>query len=91
MMWPPSLVFIRTGRIKLWLPLFLLWPLVAVLALVLEPMALLAGMLVLPLGWKRARSVMVFIPNMIRLFVLLRGFEVDVVDGKGTGFGLRLI
>ncbi len=91
MMCPPSLVFIRTGRIKLWLPVFLLWPLVAILALVLEPLALLAGMLILPLGWKRARNVVLFIPNLVRLFVMLRGFEVDVADGEGTGFGLRLI
>jgi len=90
-MCPPSLVFIRTGRIKLWLPVFLLWPLVAILALVLEPLALLAGMLILPLGWKRARNVVLFIPNLVRLFVMLRGFEVDVADGEGTGFGLRLI
>ena len=77
---PPLLIKISipfessTGR--LWLPLFLIYPFLAVLALILLPLVLVAALLLWPMGW--SRTVILAGPYLYRLICALRGLEVDI-------------
>ena len=85
MIWPPSILRIRVARpgrrrIGLWLPLFLLWPLLLVLAALLGTLALVAMVLM-------GRRGTTMLRGLGRLFVMacaVRGLKVDVdqPDGK---------
>ncbi len=81
---PPS--FIRVTRTQggrkltgLWLPVILLWPLLAALALVAFAVAVPVSLALRPLGY--GRSVLWSVPCLVRLFIAARGLEVDLVDG----------
>ncbi len=89
MIFPPSILHYRnvppgSWRIGCWVPLFLLWPLllaVGLLVMVFQVLrALLGG------GWKTVTLV----PRLCVLFCRFRGLRVDVRDGKRS-FRLRLI
>lgn len=85
MIWPPSILRIRVARrgrrrIGLWLPLFLLWPLLVALAALLGPLLLVGAVLLR----RRGRAI---VRGLGRLFVIacaVRGLKVDVdqADGK---------
>ena len=88
MLIPPSLIHLRIGRFGLWLPLFLLWPLLAILEVLLLPFAFLVALIGLPWwGWKRARCIMLFIPWTMALFASMRGLIVEV----GSSIRIRLV
>ena len=57
MSWPPSLLHLRIrGRSRgfgLWLPLFIIWPPITLLALTLSPLAIVLAALSWPTGWGR--------------------------------------
>ena len=57
MMWPPSLLRLRIlngkHRFGLWLPLFIVWPPVVIIALALLPFVLALSALLWPTGWGR--------------------------------------
>ncbi len=81
---PPCVVRVRLvrGRRKvlgLWLPVVLLWPVIAALAalafVVAVPLSLVLG----PSG--RGRAVLRSVPCLLRLLAATRGLEVDLVDG----------
>ena len=80
MMWPPSILRLRIRnqrhRFGLWLPLFLIWPLVMLLGLLLLPFILLAAIVLWYRGW--AKPLLLAGPSLFRLFCALRGLEVDV-------------
>jgi hypothetical protein len=61
-----------------WIPLFLIFPIVAVLVIALAPLALLAALIVLPFGY--ARTVLCA-PALFSVFCAMRGLEVDIVKG----------
>jgi hypothetical protein len=67
----------REGRmgIRLWLPLFLIYPLLAALALLLLPLVLVAALILLPLGWSRA--IILIYPRLYSVICALRELEVD--------------
>ena len=83
MIWPPSLLGIRIGKVdggfRLWLPLFLIWPPILLMALVLFPFVLLLSMLLWPAGW--GRTMLLTGPRLFRLFCALRGLVIDVKNG----------
>jgi len=81
---PPSVIRVtRTqGRRKLtglWLPVILLWPLLAALALVAFVVAVPVSLVVQP--WGYGRSVLWSVPCLVRLFTAARGLEIELVDG----------
>jgi hypothetical protein len=87
MKWPPYLLKIRVRNRRhafvLWLPLFLIWPLVLVfltaMFLILLPFALLAMLFTWETGYWR--PVLLSVPLVIRLICSLPGTKVDV-DGQ---------
>jgi hypothetical protein len=89
MNWPPYWLKIRiedeNHSFPLWLPLFIIGPLVLLLLLavflIILPFALLALIFTWELGWWR--PVIMFFPAIFRLISQLRGLKIDV--GKANG------
>jgi hypothetical protein len=89
MKWPPYLLKLRIKNPEhafgLWLPLFLIWPIVLVFLLavfvVLLPFALLAILFTWRVDWWR--PVFLGIPALLRVFCSLRGLTVDVNGRDG--------
>ena len=83
MIWPPSLLGIHIGKVdggfRLWLPLFLFWPLFLLMALALFPFVLLLSLLLWPLGW--GRNMLLTGPWLFRMFCALRRLVIDVKNG----------
>jgi len=83
MIWPPSLLGFRIGSVKrgfhLWLPLFLVWPPVLLMALALFPLVLVLALLLWPIGW--GRTMLLTGPWFFRVFCGLRGLVIDVKSG----------
>ena len=81
---PPCFVFLRIpheGRhIRLWLPLFLIFPLIAVFVLLLTPFILIAAIVLWPSGW--GRSLLLAGPALFRVLCELRGLKVDVAQSS---------
>jgi len=67
---------INSGTMRLWLPLFLIYPFLAVFALILLPLVLVAALLLWPMGW--SRTILLAGPYLYRLICALRGLEVDI-------------
>ena len=88
MMLPPALVRVRVQneerRMRLWLPVVLLWPLLAVVAAVAAPVCVLIAALGRRGG--RARRVLLAVPLMLYLLCSLRGLRVDVTGRGGHVF-----
>ncbi len=82
-MWILLVTFEPLGgrRIRLPLPLFLVWPLLAVPLLV----ALLIGLL------RRPRATCRFIPVGVRVFLGLSGLQVDTRSHEGHNIHVRFI
>lgn len=77
---PPSLLRIRViekgkRKVNLWIPLFLIWPLVIALMVVLAPVAL-----VVCLVWPKGRQVVMAGPRLLALAWAIRGLRVRVKD-----------
>ena len=83
MIWPPSLLGFRIRNANrgfgLWLPLFLIWPVIVLVALALLPLVLLLSLLLWPSGW--GRTVLLTGPWFFRVFCALRGLVIDVKSG----------
>jgi hypothetical protein len=80
MMCPPSIMWVRIRnrrrRFGLWLPLFLIWPVVLVLGLVLLPLLLICAAVLWPTGW--GRPLLLGGPVIFSLLCALRGLKVEV-------------
>jgi hypothetical protein len=89
MSWPPYLLKLHIKNpdhnFGLWLPLFLIWPIVLACLLaaffILLPFAALTIIFTWRLGWWR--SVILGIPALCRVFCNLRGMSVDVGGNDG--------
>lgn len=89
MSWPPYLLKIRLenkeNSFPIWLPLFIIWPIVLVflvaIFLVILPFALLSLLFTWELGW--CRPLFFFIPALFRLFTQLSGLKIDVGNNSG--------
>ncbi len=88
MMLPPALVRFRVqsegSRKRLWLPVFLLWPLLALATALALPVCALAA----ALYWRRGlgRPILFSVPCLLYLMCSLRGLRVDVVGGGSRVF-----
>jgi hypothetical protein len=67
-------------RFSLWLPLFLLWPLAAAVAIVLAPLVLLAALIFRPLVW--GKLALLSGPMFFGVLCALRGLELDLNLGS---------
>ena len=80
MMWPPSILRLRfrnrDHRFGLWLPLFLVWPLILAIALVLAPIFLVSAVVLWPFGW--GKPLLFAGPAIARCICSLRGLEINV-------------
>jgi hypothetical protein len=78
---PPCIMHVkiknRDTKFGLWLPLFLIYPVIAVILIALAPLALLAALIVLPLGY--ARTVLCA-PALFSVICAMRGLEVDIIN-----------
>ena len=85
MMWPPSVLRLRVDNRQrhfgLWLPLFLIWPVLLVLGLVFWPIMLI----IVIVFWRRWwRPLLLVGPVLLYLICALRGLEVDVAGPSET-------
>ncbi len=67
---------LRNGALRLWLPLFLIYPFLAVFALVLLPLVIIAALLLWPMGW--SRTIILVGPYLFRVICALRGLEINI-------------
>ncbi len=87
-MLPPMFLRLRVQgdkrRIRLWIPLIVLWPVVVVVVLLGTPVALLVA----ACSGHRARSRSVLLAGPLLLYVLasLRGLRCNVVSGEDRVF-----
>ena len=83
MILPPYLLLIRIRNenrgFKLWLPLFLVWPLFILAALAISPLVFLLSLLLWPSGW--GRTILLTGPWFFRVLCALRGLVIDVESG----------
>ena len=77
---PPMIMRLRiphkNGTIRLWIPFFLVYPILAILALLIAPLVLVAALILWPWGW--SRTLLLSGPYLCRVIYSLRGLEVDV-------------
>ena len=80
MSWPPMLLHLRfpveAGSWGLWLPFFLIYPILLAVSLVLLPFLLIAGLVMWPGG--RAKIPLLVLPYIWNVIFKTRGLLVDV-------------
>jgi hypothetical protein len=64
----------------LWLPLFLLLPLLLVVLIILSPLILVALLVLWPSGW--GKWALLMLKTSIGALCAMRGLEVDIWDGR---------
>lgn len=76
---PPYLIRIhinnRNHNINLWLPLFIILPIIFILLLILTPLILVAAVVLWHSGW--GRPLLMTAPATLGCLYALRGLEVD--------------
>lgn len=86
MILPPSVLRVRiveSGRrkLRLWIPMFLVWPIVIALMIVLSPVALIVF-----ISWSRARDYIKAGPQILGALWAMRGLRVDVGEHQDGVF-----
>jgi len=80
MSWPPSTLRVRIynqrRRFGLWLPLFLVWPLIMAFVLLLYPLVLVCAAIFWFRGW--GKPLLLSGPALFGLFCALYGLRVEV-------------
>jgi len=88
MSYPPLIMRLRIvndrSNFGLWLPLFLLYPLLLAFALIAEALAIVAFIFLWPLGW--GKTLLLTIPYLFRVICALRELEVDIENRRETFF-----
>ena len=87
-MLPPVFLRLRVQddkrRIRLWIPLIVLWPVIAVVVLLGTPVAVLVAV---RSGHRlRGRSVLLAGPLLLYVLASLRGLRCDVISGEDRVF-----
>ncbi len=81
---PPYVMKVRVNnpnsKINLWLPLFLIYPLLAVILLVLLPLILIAAVVLLIMGWGKTLFIIPF--AVFGCINAMRGLEVQIEQGQ---------
>jgi hypothetical protein len=82
--WPPLLLHLRipsdNGFVGLWLPWFLIYPVLLLLMLIALPVVLVLAIIMLPTG--RARPLVLAGPAFWRLLFAMRGLKMDIQTGQ---------
>jgi hypothetical protein len=86
MTFPPSFVRLDSGRHRVWIPIFLLWPLLLLVWLVASLGAAVALLVFSPRGFP---LILDFCGGLARVFCELRGTRV-AVRAQGTDFDLTV-
>jgi len=77
---PPSIMRLRilnnNRSVQLWLPLFPVYLILFIFALLLAPLVLIIGLLLWPWGW--GRTLILIGPYLYRVICALRGLEVNI-------------
>lgn len=85
---PPMLMHVRvrneSTNFGLWLPLFLLIPVVLVVLIILSPLILIAVLVLWPSGW--GKLALLTLRAAIVSFCALRGLKVDVHNPRESVF-----
>ncbi len=81
MIYPPLILRIRimeAGRKKigLWLPLFLMWPFMLVISILLLPLVLIVSLILWPSG--KGKKIILAFPLIFNLICNMRGLRFDV-------------
>ncbi|MBD3217563.1 MAG: hypothetical protein GF310_04750 [candidate division Zixibacteria bacterium] len=89
MIYPPSILRIRImeeGRKKigLWFPLFLLWPFMLAISILLLPLVLIVSLILWPSG--RGKKIILAFPLIFNLICNMRGLRVDVRGANDNVF-----
>lgn len=92
MMWPPSILYLQITResrssLKLWIPLFLIWPVLLVMGVLIFPLFALGVGLAGRRGGRRA--IIMAGPAIFGLFCASRGLRIEATE-QGQGFVLAL-
>ena len=88
MMLPPALLRVRVQnderRVRLWVPIIVLWPLLAAVVLLATPIVVLVA----AFSWRvgRGRSVLLGWSLLLYLLTSLRGLRVEVASGEARVF-----
>jgi hypothetical protein len=81
---PPMLMHVKfqdeDRRFGLWLPLFLLFPLLLVVLLILSPLILIAVLILWPIGW--GKWALLVLRTASETLCSMRGLQVDVWNGR---------
>ncbi|MDD5127520.1 MAG: hypothetical protein PHR43_05445 [Dehalococcoidales bacterium] len=84
MSWPPMLMHVKVRgedtNFGLWLPLFLLWPIVLAVLIILSPLVLAAVLVLWPGGW--GRWSLRVLRDSLRVLCAMRGLRVDVRERR---------
>jgi hypothetical protein len=85
MNWPPLLLHLRIpskneGFIGLWLPWFLIYPVLLLLMVVALPIVIIVALFMLPTG--RAHTLLMAGPYMWRLLFAMRGLKMEIQTGR---------
>jgi hypothetical protein len=84
MNWPPMLLHLRIPREKgycgLWLPWFLIYPVLLVLMIIVLPLVILLAIFMLPTG--KARLLILSGPYLWQVLFNMRGLRVHLYEGK---------
>jgi hypothetical protein len=73
---------IRTDgrRIRLWIPIFLLWPLVLVLFVIAELLVILACAVLLFIWPRDAVKIALALPALLYLLMKIGGFQIEIAE-----------
>jgi hypothetical protein len=84
MNWPPLLLHLRVpsgdGFIGLWLPWFLIYPVLLLLMLIALPVVIILAIILVPAG--KARPLVMAGPYVWRLLFAMRGLKLDIQTGN---------
>lgn len=84
---PPMLLRLRIQEpgeknVRLWIPLFLLWIFLAVIAIVLSPFLVVIALTLV--FFAKGRELLIFLKALMEMLASLRGVRIDVSNPKRT-------
>jgi hypothetical protein len=81
---PPCFMGVRIRKpdrkISLWLPLFIILPLIFIILLILAPFILLAAIILWPMGY--GRPLLGVAPAILSCLCAMRGLEVEIAQSQ---------
>jgi hypothetical protein len=66
----------ENGTIRIWLPLFLIYPIIAVIVIILAPIVIIAALIFWPLGM--GKTVLLFGPYLYNVLCAVVDLEINI-------------